>query len=258
MPRHCGSGALQAADDPGVGLPFDGVYGARKVSSVARRNRSLFARCEDELAGLVCARLLLQQQPGGNMTISLSKGRSISLTKAAPGLSVVQVGLGWDPRGTSGASFDLDACVLVCDASGRCLDESWFVFYGQLTSPGNAVVHMGDNLDGRGDGDDEVITLTLGLLPPQAARIVVAVSIYDAEAKGQNFGQVANAYMRITDTVNGREVARYDLEEDFSTESAIVFGELQRANDGWTFVAVGHGFQGGLVSVTSAFGLNIA
>ncbi len=191
------------------------------------------------------------------MSISLSKGRSISLTKASPGLSVVQVGLGWDPRGTSGAAFDLDASVLVCDANGRCLDEAWFVFYGQLTSPGNAVVHMGDNQDGEGEGDDEVITLTLGMLPPQAARLVFAVSIYDSDVRGQNFGQVANAYIRMVDTVTGTEITRYDLEEEFSTESAVVFGELQRVGTEWTFVAVGHGFQGGLASVVSAFGLNV-
>lgn len=190
------------------------------------------------------------------MAISLSKGHTISLAKEAPGLSVVQAGLGWDPRGTNGAPFDLDASVLVCDANGRCLNESWFIFYGQLASPNMAVVHMGDNLDGSGEGDDEIVTLSLGLLPPEAARIVFAVSIYEADIRGQNFGQVANSYIRLVDTVTGREVARYDLEDEFSTESAIAFGELQRMGHDWNFAAIGHGFQGGLAGLISAFGLN--
>lgn len=191
------------------------------------------------------------------MSISLSKGRSISLTKSAPGLSIVQAGLGWDPRNTTGAAFDLDASVLVCDANGRCLDESWFVFYGQLESPGKAVVHAGDNLTGEGDGDDEVISLTLGMLPPQAARVVFAVSIYDADTRGQNFGQVANSYIRLVDAVTGQEIARYDLEEDFSGHSAVVFGELQRMGNDWNFVAVGQPFPGGLAGLVSAFGLSV-
>lgn len=189
------------------------------------------------------------------MTIPLSKGRSISLTKAAPTLSIVQVGLGWDPQGTAGAPYDLDASVIVCDANGHCLDDSWFIYYNQLTSVGNAVVHMGDNLTGEGEGDDEVIMVTLGLLPPQALRLVFAVSIDKADVRGQNFGQVRNSFIRMVDSVGGAEIARYDLEDDFSTESAIVLGELQRVGSEWHFVAVGHGFQGGLAAVISAFGL---
>lgn len=189
------------------------------------------------------------------MTISLSKGRAISLTKAAPGLSIVQAGLGWDPRGTTGADFDLDASVLVCDANGRALDESWFIFYGQLQSPGGAVVHAGDNLTGEGDGDDEVVTVNLGTLPPQAARVVFGVSIHEADARGQNFGQVQNSYIRLVDTVTNVEIARYDLEDEFATETAVVFGELQRAGNDWNFAAVGHGFQGGLARLIAAFGL---
>lgn len=189
------------------------------------------------------------------MSISLSKGRAISLTKAAPGLSIVQAGLGWDPRETTGVEFDLDASVLVCDANGRCLDESWFVFYGQLQSPGGSVVHAGDNQSGVGEGDDEVVTVNLNSLPAQAARVVFGVSIHDADARRQNFGQVQNSYIRLVDTVSGSEVARYDLEDEFATETAVVFGEFQRSGAEWNFVAVGQGFQGGLAGMIAAFGL---
>jgi len=190
------------------------------------------------------------------MAISLSKGRAISLTKAAPGLAIVQAGLGWDPRETAGTDpYDLDASVLVCDANGRCLGEEWFIFYGNLQSAGGAVVHAGDNRTGDGDGDDEVVTLNLGALPPQAARLIFGVSIDEASARRQNFGQIRNSFIRLVDTVTGVEVARYDLDDDFATETAVVFGELQRSGSDWNFVAVGQGFQGGLAGLIAAFGL---
>jgi len=190
------------------------------------------------------------------MSISLSKGRGISLTKAAPGLSIVQAGLGWDPRTTAGMAFDLDASALVCDANGRCIDESWFIFYNQLASPNNAIVHGGDNPDGSGEGDDEVITVTLAMIPPQAQRVVFAVSIHEGELRRQSFGQVQNSYIRILDTMSGTEIARYDLVEDFSNETSVVFGELVRSGSDWIFQAVGQGYPGGLGGLISHFGLS--
>ena len=136
--------------------------------------------------------------------------------------------------------------------------SSWFIFYGQLESPGKAVLHLGDSLDGEGDGDDEIISVTLGMLPPQAARVVFAVSIHEADQRGQNFGQVANSFIRLVDTVSGQEIARYDLEEDSSVYSAVVFGELQRVGTDWNFVAVNQAFPGGLAGLVTAFGLSVS
>jgi tellurium resistance protein TerD len=190
------------------------------------------------------------------MAISLSKGGNVSLTKAAPGLRQVQVGLGWDPRTTTGLDFDLDASVIVCDSNGRCLSDQWFVFYGRLVAPSGAVVHHGDNLDGAGDGDDEVIDVILGMLPPEAARLVFVVSIHEADARGQNFGQVQGSFIRMVDANTRVEVARYDLAEDYSTETAMVFGELVRAGTEWQFQAIGVGYSGGLANVLGQFGIN--
>lgn len=190
------------------------------------------------------------------MAIALSKGGNVSLTKAAPGLSQVQVGLGWDARTTTGLDFDLDASAIVCDASGRCLSDQWFIFYGQLVAPGGAVVHHGDNLDGTGSGDDEVLDVILGLLPPQAARLVFVVSIHEAEARGQNFGQVQGSFIRMLNATTKVELARYDLTEDYSTETSMIFGELVRTGDEWSFQAIGVGYAGGLAQVIQQFGLS--
>lgn len=189
------------------------------------------------------------------MSISLSKGGNISLSKASPGLTRLQAGLGWDARTTTGFDFDLDASVVVCDANGRCINDQWFVFYGQLVSPNNAVVHQGDNLDGSGDGDDEVVKVELTALPPEAQRLVFVVSIHDAEVRGQNFGQVQNSSIRMVDEVTGGELVRYDLTEDYSTETAMIFGELYRHGTEWKFRAIGQGYAGGLASVIKDFGL---
>ncbi|OFE16154.1 chemical-damaging agent resistance protein C [Humibacillus sp. DSM 29435] len=189
------------------------------------------------------------------MSISLSKGGNISLSKASPGLIRLQVGLGWDARTTTGFDFDLDASVVVCDANGRCINDRWFVFYGQLVSPNNAVVHQGDNLDGSGDGDDEVVKVELTALPPEAQRLVFVVSIHDAEVRGQNFGQVQNSSIRMVDETTGGELVRYDLTEDYSTETAMIFGELYRHGTEWKFRAIGQGYAGGLASVIKDFGL---
>lgn len=190
------------------------------------------------------------------MVISLSKGGTVSLTKEAPGLSLVQVGLGWEARTTVGEAFDLDASAIVCDDSGRVLSESWFVFYNNLTSPGMGVVHTGDNTDGSGDGDDETINVDLSKLPPEAQRIIVVVSLHDAAARGQNFGQVRNAYIRLVNSASQGEVARYDLAEDYSTETAMVFGELYRRDAEWKFRAVGQGYNSGLIGVLADYGIN--
>lgn len=190
-----------------------------------------------------------------DMTISLSKGASFSLSKASPGLVQVQVGLGWDPRTTTGLDFDLDASVIACDATGRCLGDAWFVFYGQLVSPSGAIVHHGDNRDGAGTGDDEVIDVLLDLLPPEAVRLVFAVSIHEADARGQNFGQVRESFIRMVDARSGAELVRYDLAEDYSTETAVVFGELVRTSGEWEVKAVGAGFPGGLAALLRQFGI---
>ncbi len=192
------------------------------------------------------------------MSISLNKGGAISLAKEAPTLTSVRAGLGWDPRTTTGAEFDLDASVLVCDSNGRCIDDSWFIFYGQLRAPGDAVVHQGDNRTGEGEGDDEVVDVELPALPANAVRLVFVVSIHEAEQRNQNFGQVQNAFIRMVDAKTDREVVRYDLAEDYSTETAMLFGELVREGDDWQFRATGQGYAGGLAAVIRAFGLTVA
>ena len=190
------------------------------------------------------------------MSISLSKGGNISLSKESPGLTRLHAGLGWDSRTTTGFDFDLDASVIVCDANGRCINDQWFIFYGQLVSPNNAIVHQGDNIDGSGDDDGEVVEVNLTLLPPEAQRLVFVVSIHDADVRGQNFGQVQNSFIRMVDLTGGREILRYDLAEDYSTETAMIFGELYRHGAEWKFRAIGQGYAGGLASVIKDFGLN--
>tara|TARA_B100001146_G_scaffold220728_1_gene229868 strand:+ start:183 stop:761 length:579 start_codon:yes stop_codon:yes gene_type:complete len=191
------------------------------------------------------------------MAISLQKGSNISLTKTAPGLSKINVGLGWDVRTTAGADFDLDAAALLVDASGKVTSADDFIFYGHLNHPTGAVVHTGDNLTGEGDGDDEVIIVSLDVTPADTDRIVFAASIYDADARGQNFGQVRNAFIRLVNADTKEEVARYDLSEDYAVETALVFAELYRNNGEWKFRAVGQGYTNGLAGIATDFGLNI-
>ena len=191
------------------------------------------------------------------MGVSLAKGGNVSLSKEAPGLTSVIVGLGWDVRSTTGADFDLDASALLCGESGRVLTDQHFVFYNNLTSPDGSVEHSGDNLTGGGDGDDEQLTVELTAVPPTVARIVFPVSIYDAENRSQNFGQVRNAYIRIINQAGGSEIARYDLSEDAATETAMVFGELYRNGAEWKFRAVGQGYASGLVGIAQDFGVNV-
>lgn len=191
------------------------------------------------------------------MALSLSKGGNLSLTKTDPSLSKILVGLGWDQRATDGAEFDLDASAFLLNATGKVRGEQDFVYYNQLKSPDGSVEHTGDNRDGQGDGDDESIKIDLSRVPADIEKISITVTIYDAQVRSQNFGQVGNAFIRIVNDVTGTEVVRFDLAEDASTETAMVFGELYRNNGEWKFRAVGQGYAGGLAAMCKQYGLNI-
>ncbi|GAB3081467.1 TerD family protein [Nocardioides zeae] len=191
------------------------------------------------------------------MGITLQKGGNVSLAKAAGApLTKLSIGLGWDVRSTTGADFDLDASALLLGETGKVLSDQHFVFYNNLTSPDGSVHHTGDNLTGEGDGDDEAIEVDLTLVPAQVQRIVFPVSIHDAHARGQSFGQVTNAFIRVVDAVRGSEVARFDLTEDASTETAMVFGELYLRDGDWKFRAIGQGYASGLLGIVQDFGVN--
>jgi tellurium resistance protein TerD len=189
--------------------------------------------------------------------VSLGKGGNVSLSKEAPGLSAVLIGLGWDVRTTTGADYDLDASALLLNTSGRVASDQHFVFYNNLRSPDGSVEHTGDNLTGEGEGDDESIKVNLAGVPADIDRIVFPVSIHEAEARGQSFGQVRNAFIRVVNQANSQEIARYDLSEDASTETAMVFGELYRHSGDWKFRAVGQGYASGLAGIASDFGVNV-
>ena len=191
------------------------------------------------------------------MSVSLSKGGNVSLTKEAPGLTAVLVGLGWDARTTTGADFDLDASALMVGTSGKILSDQHFVFFNNLTSPDGSVEHTGDNLTGEGECDDEVIKVNLASVPAETDKIVVTVSIYEAEQRQQSFGQVRNAYIRVVNQADNNEITRYDLSEDASTETAMIFGELYRNNAEWKFRAVGQGYSTGLRGIAQDFGVNV-
>ncbi|MED7952512.1 TerD family protein [Streptomyces sp. BE20] len=191
------------------------------------------------------------------MGVSLAKGGNVSLTKEAPGLTAVIVGLGWDVRTTTGADYDLDASALLCNAVGKVLSDGHFVFFNNLRSPDGSVEHSGDNLTGGGDGDDEQIKVDLATVPAEVAKVVFPVSIYDADARHQSFGQVRNAFIRVVNQANGQEIARYDLTEDASTETAMVFGELYRSGAEWKFRAIGQGYASGLRGIATDYGVNV-
>jgi tellurium resistance protein TerD len=191
------------------------------------------------------------------MSVSLSKGGNVSLSKEAPGLQAVLVGLGWDVRTTTGADFDLDASALMVDTSGKILSDSHFIFFNNLTSPDGSVEHTGDNLTGEGEGDDEAIKVNLVAVPNEVDKVVVAVSIYDAETRQQSFGQVRNAFIRVVNQADSRELTRYDLSEDASTETAMIFGELYRNGAEWKFRAVGQGYSTGLAGIARDYGVNV-
>ena len=191
------------------------------------------------------------------MGVSLSKGGNVSLTKEAPNLTAVVVGLGWDARTTTGADFDLDASALLTNDQGKVLSDQHFVFFNNLRSPDGSVEHTGDNLTGEGEGDDEVINVNLAGVPADVAKIVFPVSIYDAETRQQSFGQVRNAYIRVLNAADNRELARYDLTEDASSETAMIFGELYRHGGEWKFRAIGQGYASGLRGIAQDFGVNV-
>nr|VFK65575.1 MAG: tellurium resistance protein TerD [Candidatus Kentron sp. UNK]VFK71533.1 MAG: tellurium resistance protein TerD [Candidatus Kentron sp. UNK] len=192
------------------------------------------------------------------MTINLTKGGRINLEKEAPGLARVSVGLGWDPRETDGADFDLDASVFLLGSDGKARSEEDFVFYNHAEAQGGAVKHLGDNLTGEGEGDDEVVEIDLGALATTDTaiqKLAFVVTIHEAESRNQNFGQVENAFIRIVDQANGKEIVRFDLTEDYSTETAMIFGELYIKDGQWRFGAVGSGFAGGLSAACAKYGL---
>ncbi|MFK8847693.1 TerD family protein [Streptomyces sp. Ac-502] len=191
------------------------------------------------------------------MGVSLAKGGNVSLSKEAPGLTAVTVGLGWDVRTTTGADYDLDASALLCNESGKVVSDRHFVFYNNLTSPDGSVQHTGDNLTGEGEGDDESVNVNLAGVPAEVTKIVFPVSIHDAQTRGQSFGQVRNAFIRVVNQADGNELARYDLTEDASTETAMVFGELYRHGTEWKFRAVGQGYASGLAGIAADFGVNV-
>ncbi len=193
------------------------------------------------------------------MAISLNKGGNISLSKeaGAGGLTKIMVGLGWDERVVDGADFDLDAVAFICGSGGKVRSDADFIFYNQLKSPEGAVEHMGDNTTGSGDGDDEQIRLTLPTMPADVDKIAICVTIHEADARNQNFGMVANAFVRVVNEQDGKELARYDLSEDMSTETAMIFAEVYRRGDEWKFKAVGQGFNGGLGPLARNFGVNV-
>ena len=191
------------------------------------------------------------------MPISLKKGQKVSLSKDNPGLSRVVVGLGWDVNAfDTGGDFDLDTAAFLLGDNGKVTRAEDFVFYGNLRHPSGAVEHLGDNLTGEGDGDDEQILVDLSKVPANIERIAFTCTIYDAENRRQNFGQVSNAFIRIVDQSTGTELIRYDLAEDFSIETAIVVGELYRHNGEWKFNAIGSGFQGGLAALCGHYGID--
>ncbi len=192
------------------------------------------------------------------MVVSLAKGQKVDLTKTNPGLTKVMVGLGWDTNKYDGGNdFDLDSSVFLLDETGKVKDPSDFVFYNNTTGGNGSVVHSGDNLTGDGEGDDEVVYVTLNDVPASIQKITFTVTIHDAESRNQNFGMVSNAFIRLVNDANGQELIRYDLGEDFSIETALVVGELYRHGAEWKFSAIGSGYQGGLAALCNDFGLQV-
>lgn len=190
------------------------------------------------------------------MSVSLSKGGNVSLSKAAPTMKNVLVGLGWDARSTDGQDFDLDASVFLLAVNGKVRSDADFIFYNNLRSADSSVIHTGDNRTGEGDGDDETLRIKLDAIADEIEKVLFVVTIHDAQARRQNFGQVSSAFIRLVDDDNQIEVTRYDLTEDASTETAMLFGELYRHDGEWKFRAVGQGYAGGLGSVCAQYGIN--
>ena len=191
------------------------------------------------------------------MAISLSKGGNVSLKKVDPSIKKVMVGLGWDARSTDGNDFDLDCSIFMLNSSGKVRSDNDFIFYNNLTSVDGSVVHNGDNRTGAGDGDDETVNIDLARVPADVAKIIFAATIYEADSRRQNFGMVSNAFIRIVNDEKGNEIIRFDLSEDASTETAMIFGELYRRRGEWKFRAVEQGYQGGLGPLARSYGVNV-
>lgn len=191
------------------------------------------------------------------MAVELTRGGNLSLEKASPGLTNIVVGLGWDERSTDGANFDLDASAFLLNEGEKVRSDADFIFYNQLRSSDGSVEHTGDNLTGAGEGDDESLKIQLPGVPQDVAKVSFTVTINDAEKNGQNFGMIRNAFIRVVNAADQSEICRYDLTEDFSIETALIFGELYRHSGEWKFKAVGQGFQGGLMALCQNFGVNI-
>ena len=189
------------------------------------------------------------------MAISLQKGGNVNLSKEAPSLKKLVIGLGWDPRATDGAAFDLDGSAFLLKADGKARSDADFIFYNNLKSTDGSVTHAGDNTSGTGEGDDEKLTIDLAMVPAEIEKITIGVTIHDAEARKQNFGMIGKAYIRCLDANGDKEIARYDLSDDSSTETAMIFGEIYRAGTEWKFKAVGQGFAGGLGPLARSFGI---
>jgi len=190
------------------------------------------------------------------MAISLQKGGNVNLSKEAPSLTKMVIGLGWDPRATDGAAFDIDGSAFLLKADGKVRSDADFIFYNNLKSTDGSVTHAGDNTTGQGEGDDEKIMIDLAMVPAEVDKITIGVTIHDAEARKQNFGMVGKAYIRCLDANGDKEIARYDLSEDGSTETAMIFGEIYRAGAECKFKAVGQGFKGGLGPLARSFGIS--
>ncbi|HEX5382902.1 General stress protein 16U [compost metagenome] len=191
------------------------------------------------------------------MAISLNKGGNLSLSKTDPSLNQVLIGLGWDARATDGVDFDLDASAFLLAANDKVRAETDFIFYNQTRSPEGSVEHTGDNRTGAGDGDDEAVKIDLAKVPAEVQKIAITVTIHDAASRGQNFGQVQNAFIRVVNDQTNVEIVRFDLNEDYSTETAMIFGELYRHNGEWKFRAVGQGYNGGLSAMCHQYGISI-
>ncbi|MFZ2724646.1 MAG: TerD family protein [Methylococcaceae bacterium] len=191
------------------------------------------------------------------MAVSLGKGGNVSLNKEEPNLNKILVGLGWDVRATDGGDFDLDASLFMLSSSGNVRNDNDFIFYNNLRSIDGSIEHTGDNRTGAGDGDDEMIKVDLQRVPSDIQKLVIGVTIHDADAKRQNFGMIDSAFIRIVNQDNNREIVRYDLSEDMSTETAMLFGEVYRHGGEWKFRALGQGFKGGLGAMAKNYGVNI-
>lgn len=191
------------------------------------------------------------------MAVSLSKGGNVSLSKEAPGLKTITVGLGWDPRVTDGAAFDLDASVFMVKADGKVIGDAGFIFYNNKSSADGSVAHQGDNTSGEGEGDDEQVKVNLEKLPAEVDKLIFAVTIHDFATRKQNFGMVQKAFIRVVNDADGKELARFDLSEDASTETAMVFGEIYRNAGEFKLKAIGAGFAGGLGPLASSYGVSI-